>query len=129
MHFVDQVNLEAPAARRILHVVQQLAGVFHLGTAGGVHFDQVDEAAFIDLPAYRAGATGPGADASFAVQALGDDPRDSGLAHPASAGKQVGMVQALAVQGIDQGLEHMGLTDHFAERARTPLACKNLITH
>gem|GEM_PF-3701546 len=39
------------------------------------------------------------------------------------------MVQALIVERIDQGLEHMGLADHFAERARTPFTCKNLITH
>jgi len=39
------------------------------------------------------------------------------------------MVQALTVQGVDQSLEHMRLADHFAERARTPFTCKNLITH
>ena len=129
MHFVDQIDLEAPTARRILHVVEQLTGVFDLGAAGGVHFDQVDETALIDLPTHRTGATRRGADAGFTVQALGDDSRDGGLAHAASAGEQIGMVQTLAVQGVDQGFEHMGLADHFAERARTPFTCKNLITH
>ena len=129
MHFVDQVDLEAPTARGILHVIQQLAGVFDLGTAGGVDLDQVDEAAFVDLPAHRTGAAGRGGDAGFAVQAFGDDTGNGSLAYATGAGKQVGMVQALVVQGIDQGLEHMGLADHFAERARTPFSCKNLITH
>ncbi len=129
VHFVDQVDLEAPTGRRILHVVEQLAGVLDLGTTGGVHFDQVDEAPLVDLPAHRAGPAGRGADAGLAVQALGDDPRNGGLAHPTGTGEQVGVVQALAVQGIDQGFEHMGLADHFAERARTPFTCKNLITH
>jgi hypothetical protein len=63
------------------------------------------------------------------IQAFGDDPRDGGLADPARAGEQVGVMQALVVQGVDQSLEHMGLADHFAERARTPFSCKNLITH
>jgi hypothetical protein len=39
------------------------------------------------------------------------------------------MVQTLAIERIDQRLEHMRLANHFVERARTPLACKNLITH
>ena len=129
VHFVDQVDLVTPAGRRVLHVLQQLAGIFHLGAAGGVDFDQVDEAAFINLAAHRALAAGRGADAGLAIQALGQDTRDGGLAHPAGAGKQVGMVQALAVQGVDQGLEHVGLADHLAEAARAPFACKNLITH
>ncbi|MCY1556771.1 hypothetical protein D9M68_935530 [compost metagenome] len=38
-------------------------------------------------------------------------------------------MQALAIESVDQRLEHMGLADHFAERAWTPLTCKNLITH
>jgi hypothetical protein len=54
VHFVDQVDLEAPAARCVLHVVEQLAGILDLGAAGGVDLDQVDEAAFIDLAAHRA---------------------------------------------------------------------------
>ncbi|MNT86967.1 hypothetical protein D3C72_2273270 [compost metagenome] len=57
MHFVDQVDLEAPAAGGVLHVVEQLAGVLDLGTAGGVDLDQVDEAPFIDLAAHRTLAT------------------------------------------------------------------------
>ncbi|MCY1343084.1 hypothetical protein D9M69_290930 [compost metagenome] len=129
VHFVDQVDLVAAAAGGVLHVVEQFAGVFHLGAAGGVHFDQVDEATFIDLPADRALAARGGAYAGFAVQALGENTRDGGLAHAPGTGKQIGVVQALVVQGIDQGFQHMGLADHFAERARTPFSCKNLITH
>ena len=129
VHFVDQVDLEAPTAWRVLHVVEQLAGVFDLGAARGVDLDQVDEAAFVDLTAHRALAARAGSDTCLTVQAFGNDPRNRGLTHPARTGKQVRVVQPLAVQGIDQSLEHMGLADHFAERARTPFTCKNLITH
>ncbi|MCY1311089.1 hypothetical protein D9M70_613540 [compost metagenome] len=129
MHFVDQVDLVAAAAGRVLHVVEQFAGIFHLGAAGGVHFDQVDETALIDLPAHRALAARRGADAGLAIQAFGENARDGGLANAPGAGKEIGVVQALVVQCIDQGFQHMSLPDHFAERARTPFACKNLITH
>ncbi len=129
VYFVDQVDLVASAARRVLHVVQQFARVLDLGAACGVHLDQIDEAPLVDLPADRTLPAGCGTDARLAVQALGDDPRDRRLADAAGTGEQIGMVQALIVQRVDQGLEHMRLADHFAERARTPFTCKNLITH
>ncbi|MCY1412445.1 hypothetical protein D9M71_278520 [compost metagenome] len=129
VHFVDQVDLEAPAARCVLHVVEQLAGILDLGPARGVDFDQVDEAPLVDLTAHRTGTARRGSNPGFTVHAFGDDPRNGGLAHPTGTGEQVGVVQTLVVQRIDQGLEHMGLADHFAERARTPFTCKNLITH
>ena len=129
VHFVDQVDLVATTTGCVLHVLEQFAGVLDLGAAGSVDFDQIDEAPLIDLPAYRAGTARCRADTGLAVQALGDDAGNGGLADPAGTGEQVRMVQALAVQRIDQGLEHMGLADHFAERARTPFTCKNLITH
>ncbi len=129
VHFVDQVDLEAPATGRVLHVVEQLAGILDLGAAGGVDLDQVDETPFIDLAAHRTLAAWRGGNARLAVHALGDDTRDGCLAHPTGTGKQVGMVQALVVQCVDQRLEHVGLPNHFAEGARTPFTCKNLITH
>ncbi|CRN03237.1 hypothetical protein [Pseudomonas sp. 34 E 7] len=129
VHFVDQVDLEAATARCVLHVVEQFTGVFDLGAARGVDLDQVDETPFVDLAAYRTGAARCRGDTGFTIQAFGDDARNGGLAHAAGTGEQVGVVQPLAVQGIDQSLEHMGLADHFAERARTPFTCKNLITH
>ncbi len=53
VHFVDQVDLEAPSARRVLHVVQQLAGVLDLGPARGVDLDQIDKTPLVDLAAHR----------------------------------------------------------------------------
>ena len=129
VHFVDQVDLETPTAGCVLHVFQQLTSIFDLGTTGRVHLDEVDKTAFIDFPTDRALPAGRGADTRFAVQALGDDPRNGGLAHATGTGEQVGMVQTLAVQSVDQGFEHVCLADHLAERTRTPFACKNLITH
>src|SRR3990167_554641 len=129
MHFVDQVDLEASTARRILHVVEQLAGIFNLGAAGSIDFDQVDKTAFINLFTNRTDAAGRRADAGLAIQALGNNSRNRGLAHTTGTREQIGMVQSLAIERINQRLEHMRLANHFVERARTPLACKNLITH
>ena len=129
VHFVDQIDLEAPTAWSVLHVVEQLTRVLDLGPARGVDLDQVDKTPLINLAAYRTRPARRRGDTCFTVQAFGDDPRNGGLADAARTGKQIGVVQALTVQSVDQSLEHMGLADHFAERARTPFTCKNLITH
>ena len=129
VHLVDQVHLVARAGGRVLHVLQQVAGVLDLGAGGGVDFQQVHAAALGDFGAGAAGAAGFGADAGFTVEAFGENPRDSGLADAAGAGKQVGMVQAVVVQGVDERLQHVFLADHFTETARAPLAGENLIRH
>ena len=87
MHFVDQVDLVTAPAGCVLHVIEQLASVFNLGAAGGVNFDQINKAAFVDFPADRALPAGGCADAGFAVQAFGQNPRNSGITDPTSAGK------------------------------------------
>ncbi len=56
--FVDEVHLEAASARRVLHVIEQLAGVVHFRARGCVYLDEIDEAAFVDLPACGADAAG-----------------------------------------------------------------------
>jgi len=54
MHFVNEINLVARARWRVLHVFQQLAGVFHLGFGGRIDLNQVNRAPFSNL---RTGAT------------------------------------------------------------------------
>ena len=49
VHFVDDVDLEAPARRRVQRVLEQLAHVVDLRVGRGVELDQIDEAARIDL--------------------------------------------------------------------------------
>ena len=129
MHLVDQVHLVTRPGGRILDVFQQLPGVLHLGARGRVHFQQVDAAPLGDLQAGRALAAGLRAHPGFAIEALGQDAGDGGLAHPACAGEQVGVVQAIVIQGIDQGLQYVLLADHFAEAFWSPLTRQHLVRH
>ena len=122
VHFVDEVDLEAPAGGCVLHVIQQLAGVLDLGPTGRIDLDQVDETSLVDFPTGRTHTAGLRADTRFAVQTFGQNPRNGGLADPAGAGEQISVVQAIVIQRIDQCLQHVGLTDHFTEQARTPFA-------
>ena len=100
VHFVDQVDLVAAARRRVLHVVEQLARVVDLGARGRVHFEQVDEAARVDVAAGAALAAGLRRHALLAVQRLGEDARDRGLADAARAGEQERVVDAARVERV-----------------------------
>ena len=129
MDFVDQVDLEPPTCRRVLHVVEQFTGFIHLRARRGIHLDQIHVTALVDFETGTALSARGAADACFAIQGFGQHARDRGFADPAGAGKQIGMVKSLAVQRIYQRAQHMALANHLAEIARAPFARQNLIGH
>jgi hypothetical protein len=129
VHLVDQVHLVARVGGCVLHVFQQFAGILHLGARGCIHFQQVDAAPLGDFQTGRAFPAGLGAYALFTVQALGQNPGNGRLAHAAGTGKQIRMVQAAVVQGVDQRLQHVLLTDHLPERPGSPFSRQYLIRH
>ena len=49
MDFVDEIDLKAAAGRRVLDVVQQIAGIFDFGSRGGVNLNQIDKAPLFNL--------------------------------------------------------------------------------
>jgi len=129
VRFVDQVDLVAAAGRCVLHVLEQLAGVLHLGARGGVDLDQVDEAPLVDLAARRADAAGPRRDPGLAVERLGEQPRDGGLADAARAGEQERVVDAAGVERVGERPHDVLLADQLGEGARAPLAGEDEVAH
>ena len=129
VHLIDQVHLVAAPGGRVLHILEQLAGVLHLGAAGGVHLDQIHEAALADFLAGGADPARAAADPLFAVQTAGQDARDGGLADPAGAGEQIGVVQAVLIQRVGERPGHMLLAHQLVEGARSIFAGENLVTH
>ncbi|CAG2154866.1 hypothetical protein LMG26296_05634 [Cupriavidus plantarum] len=97
VHFVDHVDLE-PAHRRCIHrLVQQLRHFIDAAVGGRVHLDVVDEPPAVDLLARLAlpawlGRDAPAAVNTRAVERLGQNPRERGLADAARAGEQIGVV-------------------------------------
>src|SRR5699024_10223563 len=79
VYFVNEVHLVASLSGCVLHVVEQLAGVFHLGARSGIDFNQVDESPLVNGTTAVALTTrrGSHAVASFAlggtVEALGQN--------------------------------------------------------
>ena len=129
MDLIDQVHLEATPARRVLHVLQQLAGILNLGAGGGIDLDQVHEAAGVDFPTGGALPARRGGHTDLAVQRLGENPGDGGFAHPARTGEQKSVMQPLPVERVSQRTDHMLLADQFVKGAGAPFAGQNLIAH
>ena len=120
MYFIDQVDLKATSGGRVLHIVEQVAHIVDACSRGGIHFNKINKAPLGNFCATGALATGYRANTGFAVEAFGEDAANGGFAHTASAGKQIGMVQTVIVQGVNQCLQHMFLPCHFGKRAWTP---------
>jgi hypothetical protein len=129
VHFVDEVDLVAAARGRVLHVLEQLARVVDLGARRGVDFDEVDEAALVDFLARGAHAARRGGDAGLAVEALGEDARDGGLADAARTREQERVMHAPLGQCITQRDPNVFLADEFGEGSRPPFARQREVAH
>src|SRR5690606_7357360 len=127
--FVDQVDLVAAARGHVLRVVDQVADVVDAGIGGRVDLQQVDVASGVDRQAGLALPAGIGARALLAVQALGEDPRDRGLAHAAGTGEQVGMVYAARIERVGERPDDVFLAHQFGEPPGAPLAGEDEIRH
>src|SRR2546430_17022125 len=73
---------------RSLHVIEQLASVVHLGARGGIHLDEIREAAGVDLAAARAFTARLGGFAPPPRPGPWAGPRGGGLCAPPRAGAQ-----------------------------------------
>ena len=102
VHFVDHIDLEAAARRRVGRLFQQAGHVLDAAIRCGIQFDVVDEATAIDLRAGGTDAAGRRRDPGLAIERLGHDARDGGLADAARAGEQVGVMQPLLVERVRQ---------------------------
>ena len=119
---VDHIDLEAATGWRKPSLLEELLDLAHPAVRGGIDLDVIHKTPRIDLLAAAALTTGFGHHTGLAIQGLGKNPRQGGLAHPSGTGKQIGVVQSLAGEGMLQGLDDMVLTHHRCELSGTPLA-------
>ncbi len=134
MHFVDHVDLEAAHHRLVDGLIEQLRDLFDAAVGGGIELHIVDKSAGVDIAAGLAHAAGVGGDAALpigpgAIETLGQDARDRGLAHAARAGEQVGVVQAALRERIRQGLNHVLLAHQLFKTVGAVLAGEDLVAH
>ncbi|KAG0190211.1 hypothetical protein DFQ28_002345 [Apophysomyces sp. BC1034] len=129
VHFVDHIDLEARIDRRIDRALEQRRHFVDTAVAGRVHFDIVDEAPVVDLSTRVAHTAWRGRDAGLAIERLGQNPRQRGLANTARAGEQISMMEPLRLQRMGERAHHVLLADERREIPGPPLACENLIGH
>jgi hypothetical protein len=127
--FVDDVDLEPPARRRVLRGLEELAHLVDLGVGRRIDLEQVDEAAGVDLEARRALAAGLRGDAGVAVEALREDPGERGLAHAAGPGEEVCVMQPVLLERMAKRAHDVLLPHQAAEIPRPPFPGKYLIAH
>ena len=119
--FVDDVDLVARPAGPILDVAADVADVVDAAVAGAVDLEHVHVLAGGDAAADVAHAAGRRRRAVFAVERLGEDAGRRGLADAAGAGEEVGVGDAVALEGVGQGAGDGFLADEVGEGLR-PIA-------
>src|SRR6185312_13570319 len=82
----------------------------------------IDEAPGVDLAAAGAFAAGSGGDSGLAVQALGENACDGGLAYPASAGEEERVMDSAGLERVHERTAHVILADQLGKGPRPPLA-------
>ena len=134
VHLIDHVDLEARIAWRVDRLFKQLGHLVDAAVGRRIHLDVVDKAAGIDGDAGFAHPAGLLGDAALPVRAdaierLGQDARQRGLADPARAREQIGVVQPPGAQGVAQCTDDVLLADQRIEILGTVFAGEDLIGH
>ena len=123
MNLVDDVDLEARLRRGELHRLAQTADVIHAVVRGTVDLDHVEGVAAHDLEAEVARVARLRRRPLLAVERLGEEPREGGLADAARSYKEIGMRHAVALDRVRQGAGDVFLPDDVGKLPGTPLAC------
>ena len=120
VHFVDDVDLGPRADRAVARVLDDLPHVVDAGMRGRVHLDDVDMARLHDrlamdaeLRHFDAGLVDLAGD--FVVERAGQYAGGRGLADPAHAGEEIGLMDAIGGEGIGQRPDHRLLADQIVE--------------
>ena len=129
MRFVDDEDLVAAFHRRVGDGFAQAAGVVDAAVGRTVDFHHVHVVALGDAAALLALVAGLGGGCVFAVEGLGEDARDGGLAHAARAAEQIGGRDLILGGGAgEDGLDGL-LSRDFGEGLRTVAGGERCVTH
>ena len=132
MHFVDDIDLGARRDGPVAGAVDNLAHIVNTCMRGGVHLNHIDMARFNDgltMHAQLRHVDGWGIDLAgqLIIEGAGQNSRRCGFAHPAHAGQNIGLMNAVAVKGIGQCAHHRLLTDEVFKARRAIFAGQNAI--
>ncbi len=116
--FVHYVDFHAPLHGGEVRVVSDVPDIVNAAVGGGVYLDDIQRLpASYGLAARAAaiGADGGRSLARLAVQRHSQDLRSGGLAGATRPGEEVGVADAVLLDGVDQRSGHVILADHVLE--------------
>ena len=116
-------------AGRVFAGLAQFAHLLDAVVAGAVNFQHVQRAALGDFLHARVVVVEIHLGAAGAIEAFGEDAGDGGLAGAARAAKQVGVGDALLLDGVGERLGDVFLADDVGEPLRAVLSGDDLIGH
>jgi len=126
---IDDVELELRRRRGVFDRVAQLADFFDAAVAGAVDFNHIQRPAFGNFKATGVIVVEVDLRSAGAIEALGENAGDRGLARAARPAKEVGMGDTALLDGIGKRLRDVLLSDHIAEPLRPILSRDDLIGH
>ena len=121
--------MKCPFARRVAHVVAQLAHLLDAVVARAVDLEHVEAVAAGDFLAVIAHAAGRDGRAVHAVERLGQDARGRGFADAARPDEKIGVREAVLLDRVLQRLRDVLLPDEIVERLRPIFPRENLVAH
>ena len=110
-------TLNRPWAGEYWGVFQQFPGIVHPGTRRGIHFDEIHKAPVVYRGTRFAVPARLRDDAVHAIQRLGKNTSQRGLADAAGAREQVSVMETLGRQRVHQRLDHVLLANHLPRSA------------
>ena len=129
MRFVEDHDLIARGGRGVAHHLAQFADLVDTAVRRRVNFDDIERSARGDFAAGVAFIAGLDRWALGAVERFGQDACRGRLAHAARPGKNVGVGDAVVLDGVFESGRDVLLADDFAESLRAPLPGDDLVAH
>ena len=129
VNFVNDVDLKPGGGRSVSAGLPQLADLLDAIIAGAVDFENVQRPALGDFLAARVGVVEIHFRSAGAIEAFGKNAGDGGFASAARAAKEVGVSNALALDGLGEGLSDVFLPHNLGEALRAILPGYDLIGH
>ena len=129
MNLVDDHHLVAVAGGAVFEALCELSYLFDLGIGGGIHLDHIEIGSGRDLGAGSAVVARVCGGPVLAIERLGQNPRDTGLADTPNAREQIGLRDSSFLESVAQCRYSGFLADDAGEILRAPLACEYLVGH
>ena len=132
MHLIDDVDLVAGTDRLIARRFDDLSDIVDRGVGSGVHFHDVDMAAFHDgltMAAHFLHIDGRGVDftGDLIIERSSENTGGGRLAHTANPGQHIGLSDAARRESIGKGPDHRPLPDHVIKACRPIFARQHAI--